>query len=281
MKTCVVIVTYGDRWKCLRIVLIRLKEMNCKIIIVIENDTVPRLVEEKFEGVRFVYSAFNLGSAGGYKKGLKLAYKSDCDFIWLLDDDNTPDLNALDILLSYYESFKAKGEKDFCLCMERGRLRNSNIGSFIGSINFPFLKPKKITETINEVVYKVPACTYGGMFFHKSLLDKIGYPKEKWFLYVDDYEFSYRITQQGMNIYLITDAKIEEVETKEKELEIKKEDYSRLYYKTRNLVYFKKQLTNNKLLFWVGSIALKTYYRLKYKGKKKQTLIKAVKNGMK
>ena len=118
------------------------------------------------------------------------------------------------------------------------------------------------------------------MFFHKSLLDKIGYPNEKYFLYVDDYEFSYRITQQGMSIYLITTSSVDEVETNNKEEEIKREDYSRLYYKTRNLVYFKNKLTSNKLLFWAGNIALKTYYKLKFTGKKKQTLIKAVNDGM-
>ena len=34
---------------------------------------------------------------------------------------------------------------------------------------------------------------YGGLFFNKKLLDVIGYPNEKLYLYCDDYEWTYAI----------------------------------------------------------------------------------------
>jgi GT2 family glycosyltransferase len=255
MKTCCVIVTYGNRAELLERVVWSIFKSVGKIIIV-DNNSEQDFGYYEGEKVDIIRMGENTGSAGGYKKGLEAAYKSDCGLIWLLDDDNVPDKDALDILLSYYESFTVKGFKNFALCSDRGGAKFRQLESYIGGINLPFLKTKE-TETVNEKVYNIPVCPYGGMLFHKSLLETIGYPDERFFVYCDDYEWSYRITQSGGSIFLIQKSKVNDIDVSDKE-----ENPAKIYYSVRNLTYFKKKLSRNKVLFLVGYYLMRLYYRI-------------------
>ena len=53
---------------------------------------------------------------------------------------------------------------------------------------------------------------YGGMFINKVILDIIGYPDEKYFLYSDDNDWSYKITQKGGKIYLLLNSQITDID---------------------------------------------------------------------
>ena len=54
------------------------------------------MVIQNQERLKVIYLDENTGSAGGYKLGLEEAYKcNECEFIWLLDDDNKPQKDSL------------------------------------------------------------------------------------------------------------------------------------------------------------------------------------------
>ena len=253
-----VIVTYGKRSHILDAVILRLQKYPADIlskIIVVNNDSDMDVKHYERKGIDVVNVLTNIGSAGGYKIGLQKAYHSDCEFVWLLDDDNLPDEGVLNKLLSYYESFSVKGFKNFCLSCERGRPLYSSLKSYIGNINFPFIRTKKvIAETVDDKVFSVPVSPFGGMFFHKSLLDLIGYPNDDYFVYCDDTEFSYRITKSGGSIFLIQDCKINDIDTTN-------DSALRQYYSLRNLTHFKKTLTKSKFAFLIGNLFMRLYFR--------------------
>jgi hypothetical protein len=50
------------------------------------------------------------------------------------------------------------------------------------------------------------------MFFHKRLLQTIGYPLDQMYLYRDDHEYSHRIVKAGLKIYLDRESVIEDME---------------------------------------------------------------------
>jgi GT2 family glycosyltransferase len=254
MKTCCVIVTYGNRTELLEKTVWSIFNLVDKIII-IDNNSNQDFSYYEGEKINIIRMGENTGSAGGYKRGLQEAYKTDCDCIWLLDDDNVPQEGALDILLSYYESFTVKGFKNFALCSDRGREKFKKLESYIGNV-IPFIKSKE-TETTNDKVYNIPVCPYGGMFFHKSMLERIGYPDERFFVYCDDYEWSYRITQSGGSIFLIEPSKVKDIDISDKE-----ENYGKMYYSIRNLTYFKKKVSRSKVLFLVGYWLMRLYYTI-------------------
>jgi len=94
--------------------------------------------------------------------------------------------------------------------------------------------------------------------FHKKLLNEIGYPNEKFYLYSDDHDWTYRITNQGNKIFIVLDSVIDDIDTswaiknKEKTIftKIKNAPSFRVYYTIRNrMIFEKKYLINNKFIY--------------------------------
>src|ERR1700722_19209863 len=100
----VVTVTYGDRWKFLVQQLEVLEDIGTiRRVIVVDNgahESIYRLTEQAgLRKTQVVSSLRNMGSAAGFKLGLKIARQYDPEWIWLLDDDNLPERTTLNALL--------------------------------------------------------------------------------------------------------------------------------------------------------------------------------------
>jgi len=290
MKTCVVIVTYGNRFHLLKKVIERCVEEKVDKIIVVDNNSPPesreniKKLEKNIPNLEVIYLDENKGSAGGYKIGLQKAYDDEeCEFIWLLDDDNKPEKGSLKILKDFWKELKVKEkEKNVALLSYRPQfsyyketvLKNDEriligrINSFFGFhiLDLPyiiirFLKRVLYRENINKYPNEkdwgvVPVAPYGGLFFHKKLIDIIGYPMEEFFLYYDDFEYTYRITKKGGKIYLILNSIVKDLEKNWAAVGRMTifHDYNegpkmRVYYGARNRVYFelKNRVTNKSI----------------------------------
>ena len=101
-------------------------------------------------------------------------------------------------------------------------------------------------------------------FFHKSILDEIGYPNEDYFLYSDDHDWSYRITKSNKKIYLVLNSVIDDIDsswnlinkTNNTFIKIKKAPSLRVYYSVRNRMMFEKNnLIDNKLIYNLNKLA--------------------------
>jgi len=68
-------------------------------------------------------------------------------------------------------------------------------------------KPGKRPASIS-----LPFAPYGGMLAHRSLYQRIGMPLKELVLYVDDTEYTRRITARGGRLFMFTDAVIDELE---------------------------------------------------------------------
>ena len=276
MNVCCVLVTYGERFHFLEDVVHTLLKQEVNRILIVDNGSAANSRDglERLRGlfpdkIRTVRLPENTGSAMGYKTGLEEAYRcADCEFIWLLDDDNKPRNNALEVLVENWKGL-CGGSKDkdialLSLRKDRSPFADIAMGapvrkcfrrrrSFLG---FHFLDLPSIA--LRRALHRgmtgsgkragkavIPFAPYGGLFFHKSLLDRIGYPNEDFFLYHDDSEFTYRITALGGSIYLIADSIVEDIDNPwDKTLFSYKISYlhegddSRVYYAVRNKVYF-------------------------------------------
>ena len=292
MKVCSVIVTYGDRFHLLKQVIDACLKEGIDKIIVVDNASVEnsrkqlKKYEKEIDKLKVIYLDKNTGSAGGYKRGLQEAYKcEECEYIWLLDDDNMPQKDSLEILKEFWNSYDMKDKEDnLCLLSFRPdrvaykeaiMTNNPNLvlgrkNSFLG---FHILDlPKKIVRVLkrklNIQTFKenpkirygqVAVAPYGGMFFHKNLIDKIGYPKEEFFVYADDHEWSYRITKNSGKIILVLDSVLEDIEKSEGFRGEKRRNIFemllsgsqfRIYYSTRNRIIFEKQELVSNIFLW-------------------------------
>ena len=110
MKVTVVTVTYGDRYIYLNHVIEScISEFVDEIIIVSngsEENALKQIKQHSFANnfIKLIELEKNTGSANGFYQGLKEAYKSDAEFIWILDDDNKPLKNALLKLKKFWKT---------------------------------------------------------------------------------------------------------------------------------------------------------------------------------
>ncbi|MBN6743142.1 glycosyltransferase, partial [Acidithiobacillus sp. MC6.1] len=97
-----VTVTYGSREALLRQVLDAVHHLDIAKVIVVNNGaTWPVKTElgKTYLGfVDVVEMGGNTGSAKGFATGMQRAFDLGADYIWLLDDDNCPQLDALSVL---------------------------------------------------------------------------------------------------------------------------------------------------------------------------------------
>ncbi|WP_165731735.1 glycosyltransferase family 2 protein [Polaribacter sp. 20A6] len=279
MHTTVIIVTYGDRFHLLEKVVRSCFLEDVSKIIVIDNNSEEKsktkllaLSKDYKENIKVIWNEANLGSAKAFKQGLNEANsRKESEYIWLLDDDNKPNKNSLKILKDYWavkptnvhallsyrpdrSQYKQAIEEDnpeLVLSWE-----NSFSGfHFFEKISRPFKRKKeKLNIQIGEIAY----APYGGIFFHVSILELIGYPDEDYFLYSDDHDWTYRITNKGMKIHLLLDSVVDDIDTSwaikdggsSIFAKIKKAPSLRVYYTIRNRIVFeKKYLISNRLVY--------------------------------
>ena len=323
MKTTgVVTLTYGNRMHLLGPVLDELECLQEILTVVVVCNGITHEAMELLESrasasdkIELLDMGFNSGSAKGFKDGMVEVQKHSVDYIWLLDDDNQPAPNALNILKEEYTKLAPRYRgKPFCLLSyrpDRSRYRHAVLqgdpqavigpdNSFLGFHWKQKLrkalghKPGAQTSKRQVRTGQVLVAPYGGMFFRKELLAEIGYPREEFFLYGDDHDFSYRITQAGGAIILVLDSVVHDLEVSfhldksasRKRISsrfFKTESRNTIYYSARNSIVFEQNFVNrpfeyglNKYIYlWALSLAMLLRFRHLWK---LSIILKAVKD---
>ncbi|MFR6443671.1 MAG: glycosyltransferase [Agathobacter rectalis] len=156
---------------------------------------------------RFVITTnYNLGGAGGFSVGIKKAVETECDFIFLADDDAYPDQNVLFRMANFYCNQNKKNDiAGMCTkninygkidCMHRRRVKK-------GILCFSE-KNVDISE-YNYESFDVDEFSFVGAAIKKNIVLQIGLPRSDYFIYFDDSEYSLRIRENG-RIVCVTDA---------------------------------------------------------------------------
>lgn len=280
----VVTVTYGKRWHLLEKVLHECRSQRVKEVIVVDNAaTLPMnyLTQEFGQFVKVLHIPHNSGSAVGFKIGIKYALDAGAEYILLLDDDNVPAPGSIGLLSqALAESLQQHPSGHVAVLGNRthpdsppeiaSKMVHLRPGSFLGFHIFDL--PAKIWRRLNRGqsnpaednlphVVNVEVCTFGGLLFHRGLVDVVGYPREDFVLYVDDYEMTYRLTSQGGRIALVTDALIHDLEVQWNAGNTFANSFAgwllgngecRAYYTARNRVYFEAHL--QKHIPWVRRV---------------------------
>lgn len=273
-KTIVVTVTYGDRLPYLQQLIERALSF-CEIseVVVVSNASLAPMTQlaDRWPGqARVVELTENTGSANGYAVGLKAALAADADYIWMMDDDNLPTPAAVSILHRELEcltgslgsdrvavlGYRATQQADIAQGVPARFVRqprSSYFGFHVGQLPFKVWRrlPWGKRPGKRPVSISLPFAPYGGMLAHRSLYERIGLPLKELVLYVDDTEYTQRITASGGKLLLFTEAVIEELEqswnTKQRTRNIYEtfllgESDFRAYYTARNQAWFDKNV---------------------------------------
>jgi GT2 family glycosyltransferase len=166
--------------------------------------------------------------------------------------------------------------------------------NFFVALKNRYFKNKKIKFIDLFPMQPAEITAMGGTFFHKSVIDKIGYPNEDYYLYADDHDFTYRFTKNGGKIFLCSELRIKDIDfttvsNNGENIGYFNEEFPeyKMYYGIRNHVYLSKQFIDNKILFygnmciyllWYLSKIFNTPKKLFFK--RYSLLMQAIKDGL-
>lgn len=316
---CVITVTYSNRIKFLEQVINRVLLLpGVTDIVIADNASEVSIKDWKDENygnhhIKVLQFEENMGSAFGYKSALEFAMNNtNADFFWFLDDDNVPEVGALEKLIFYWEKLKLQQSLSALYCFRPDRVihkkilngdnphdyylvKNNFMGFHVGKIFKNQWRKLTNRTTINKNEFvKMPYVPYGGFFISRVGVKNIGYPDERFFLYVDDSEYTHRVTKAGADIYLIRDAVVNDVDESQG-INYRGRFYRskildlwsfRTYYHVRNRMYFYgREAVKNKFIFWVNKhlylLFLSFVAILTHKQKVFKKFKKAVEQGLK
>jgi rhamnopyranosyl-N-acetylglucosaminyl-diphospho-decaprenol beta-1,3/1,4-galactofuranosyltransferase len=185
-------------------------------IFVVDNastDHTRRVLEEEVLAARpglplqVTHAEENLGGAGGFHLGVRLAYAAGHDRIWLMDDDVVPAPDCLATLLARDEPCLMSVRQD-----THGRLVEKAATRF-DLANPLAIRPKtRMVETeygergrMPELV-ELQNVAFEGFMVRRDVVEAIGLPDPSYFIFYDDVDYAIRARRAGFRIWAVRDA---------------------------------------------------------------------------
>ncbi|MBA0205339.1 glycosyltransferase [Pectobacterium aroidearum] len=275
MKITAVIVTYANRVQLVTQVVDECMLQGIDRIVLIDNGS-PSGNKEKLRTLQNKYTKNNIfihenesneGSAAGFAKGLRLAVSlSEKDsWVLVLDDDNKLESGVVGYLrhigkqgnmFNAYSCFRADREhyNKFIQTNDIKYITGKPNSFMLFSIS-EYLK-EKIRLTPNSRILSssedfipIPCGPYGGLFISVAAISMAGYPNESLYLYFDDTEYTLKLKEKGIALFLARKSIIRDIDTSWGS-ETKKgfsyhpafiADKFRVFYSYRNRVYVEKK----------------------------------------
>lgn len=183
------------------------------LVIVVDNGSNDGLIDTLKTSYPWVFPIRlpkNIGFAGGNNKGIKKALEDGSEFIWLLNNDTVVDKNALSILDGFRDSsVGACGSKIYFMKgreYHKNRYKKQDLGKVLwyagGSIDWDNMYAShRGVDEVDHGQYdrreETPFITGCSMMLRKSVIEKIGFLNESYFMYFEDLEYCLRMQKHG------------------------------------------------------------------------------------
>lgn len=224
MKLSIVIVNYNVKYfleQCLHSVFNACKNLSAEVFVVDNNsvDGSVKMLEQQFPQVNLIINKENVGFAKANNQAIALARG---EYILLLNPDTLVEEDTFDKCIAFMESTADAGGLGVKMVNGKGEfLPESKRGLPIPSVAFYkifglsklFPKSKKfgsyhLTYLDADKIHSVEVLSGAFMLIRKSVLDNIGFLDEDYFMYGEDIDLSYRITQSGYKNYYFPETRI-------------------------------------------------------------------------
>jgi rhamnopyranosyl-N-acetylglucosaminyl-diphospho-decaprenol beta-1,3/1,4-galactofuranosyltransferase len=127
----------------------------------------------------------NTGSAGGFSAGIKWAFENNFSWMWCMDDDGYPKENALQNLLTAAEG------RDLTL-LNCAVIDKEDKTSFVWKTG-----EFKTLKDVNTNIIEGIGHPFNGTLVHRKIVERVGVPQSRYFLWGDETEYYYRITRKN------------------------------------------------------------------------------------
>ena len=206
-QVSIIILTYNSA-KYIKDLLKSLKDFaKDQEIIIVDNDSKDETVKlsRKFDEIKVFETGKNLGFAKGINFG---AEKAKGDFLLFINPDAVFRKGKLEDLISVFEKNEKVGVVGGKLIDYHGKEEKSagKFFNFFETITLALGLDEKFNLRLSpREVSKVDFVSGGFMMVEANLFKKLGGFDEKFFMYVEDMEFCYRVKKEGREVYFSPD----------------------------------------------------------------------------
>lgn len=219
------------------------QEYKLEKIIVVDNDSNAenkrklREIARENELVEVIWKEDNLGGAGGFYYGMKLAKeKYNPDWYWIMDDDAYPTKECLKKLIEANTDLKDVG----FLAPAIYGIDNEEYQMY----HHKFISGDKVNDVTAVEKYdnldnitEIEANAFVGPLFSKEAVEAVGLPDKGLFIYGDDTEYTYRVSRKYKG-YVVKSAIINHQDPPYQGKVVAPEGWWKEYYMFRNRFFF-------------------------------------------
>jgi len=238
-KVFIIVLNYNGKnvlKKCLESIY-KLDYPNFQVIVVDNNSTDGSFEEARlsFGKFNFIKNNQNIGFAAGNNVAIKWALEKMADFVFLLNNDALLEGDTLIKLIDV-----AKKDKNIGILSPVIYKGNSDIIWFSGGkINW-FKMRAQHQDSIKQTQY-ITGCA---MLIRKEIFKKIGLLDEKFFLYYEDVDFSFRARKNNFKLKIVPTAKVFHFEKSSESL-------NKIYYLVVSGIRFFRKNSNLLLRIYI------------------------------
>lgn len=215
VKVCIIIVSYNRLTLLAKLISSIGKQTHLPSLVYIYDNNSSFSFDEllklknSFESIftiEIFRSKTNDGGSGGFSNALKNNINKNFDYFWLMDDDVVPKDTCLEELI------KVTPQESIVMPIKYWGNKCVDLNTLEAKFSSPFridYKGKLIKEMdISSIPHPcyVKTISFEGLFISKTVIYKIGFPMNNFFICHDDLEYSLRILKFQYKIRLLPQA---------------------------------------------------------------------------
>lgn len=191
-------------------------------ILVINNtptDGSSELVAERFAGVRIVNNEKQQGFAQNNNVGIKL---TSGRFVWLLNPDTIVKLGTCETLMDFLARhpkiamvgpryLNADGNIEPLSCSRFPNLATDLLQNlFIAQVfrHYTFLAGPLYPQVWRDIPFQVDSLVGASIMIRREVIDQVGYLDERFFMFLEETDWCWRVRQSGWEIWQVPQAVI-------------------------------------------------------------------------
>lgn len=264
-------------------------------IIVVDNASADGSCEKlkaDHPDIILIKSEVNSGFTGGNNLGLEYSLKMGYTYSLILNNDTFVEPGFLSSLVKYMNGHPETGAIQPRIFFNHDRKLLWNAGSYYNHF-FGFTYTKGYNKPVNpsdEEVKEVDWITGCALLTRNSILEKTGLLTEKFFIYYEDVDLSFRIKKLGYKLIYYPESVIYHIAGMANRNVIKgKEGFLNPvvhYLNVRNSLWLAKTYTpwyffpGVFIYYFLRNIALMTYFALRFRSEKLLAVLKGVRDGL-
>ena len=216
-------------------------------LIVVDNgstDDSELWLRNKYPNITIIKSKKNIGFAGGFNLGIRLALTRDVDNIMIVNNDTVAEKDMIRKLLGEMSDEKVGVTSPLILYYSDP----NRIWSSGGDINPTVLMPIDAHHRDEHLTKPVFRTFLSGccLLIKKSLIESVGFFDERFFLYFEDLDYCLRIMRSGWRMKVVPSARLLHKVSLSSGGE--RAPQERYYNSLSTILYYRKHITKRNFL---------------------------------